>query len=83
MKGFECPKSIINHEKNNAWNIIIRLVERSSIPSTQRASIFILKIIGFLGWFRPIELLRVHVCPVLFIIILCWLGMANKDLRLF
>ena len=40
---FECPKSLRNYEKNNAWNIR-RLVDESFVPSTQR---IILKIVGF------------------------------------
>ena len=31
--SFECPKSIRNYEKNNAWNIR-RLVDESFVPST-------------------------------------------------
>ena len=36
IKSFECPKSIRNYEKNNAWNIRC-LVDELFIPSTQRA----------------------------------------------
>ena len=35
IKSFECPKSIRNYEKNNAWNIR-HLVDESFGPSTQR-----------------------------------------------
>ena len=45
MKSFECPKSIRNYEKNNAWNIR-RLVDELFVPSTQRIK---LKIVGFVG----------------------------------
>ena len=38
IKIFECPKSIRNYEKKNAWNIR-RLVDESFVPSTQRASV--------------------------------------------
>ena len=34
IKSFECPKTIRNYEKNNAWNIR-HLVDESFIPSTQ------------------------------------------------
>ena len=47
IKSFECPKSIRNYEKNNAWNML-HLVDESVIPLTQRASVLhILKIVGF------------------------------------
>ena len=35
IKSFECPKSIRNDKKNNAWNIR-RLVNESFVPATQR-----------------------------------------------
>ena len=34
IKSFECPKSIRNYEKNNAWNIR-RLVDKSFVPAAQ------------------------------------------------
>ena len=34
IKSFECPKSIRNYEKNNAWNIR-HLVNESFVPTTQ------------------------------------------------
>ena len=37
-KSFECPKSIRNYEKNNAWNIR-HLVDESFVPATQRTSV--------------------------------------------
>ena len=37
IKSFECPKSIKNYEKSNAWNIK-RLVDESFVPSTHRPS---------------------------------------------
>jgi hypothetical protein len=39
IKSFECPKSIRNYEKYNAWNIR-HLVDKLFVPSTQRASVF-------------------------------------------
>ena len=44
IKSFECPKSINNYEKNNAWNIR-QFFDESFVPSTQ---CIILKITGFL-----------------------------------
>ena len=35
IKSFECPKSMKNHGKNNAWNIR-RLVDESFVPANQR-----------------------------------------------
>ena len=35
VKSFECPKSIRNYKKNNAWNIR-RLVDNSFVPANQR-----------------------------------------------
>ena len=46
-----------------------RRVIRPIEPASQR---IILKIVRFIGWFRPIDLLRVQECPVLVITILCW-----------
>ena len=43
IKSFECPKSIRNYKKHNAWNIRC-MVDKSFVPSTQR---IILKIVGF------------------------------------
>ena len=43
VKSFECPKSIRNYEKKNAWNIR-RLVNESFVPASQR---IILKNVGF------------------------------------
>jgi hypothetical protein len=37
-KDFECPNSITNYEKNNAWKIR-RLVYESFVPLTQRPSV--------------------------------------------
>ena len=37
IKSFECPMSIRNYEKNNAWNIR-RLVDESFVPANQRTS---------------------------------------------
>ena len=34
IKSFECPKSIRNYKKNNAWNIR-RLVDKSFVPANQ------------------------------------------------
>ena len=36
--SFECPKSIRNNKKNNAWNIR-RLVDKSFVPSNQQTSV--------------------------------------------
>jgi hypothetical protein len=38
IKSFECPKSIRNYEKNNAWNIR-RLVDESFLPGNQGPSV--------------------------------------------
>ena len=38
IKTFECPKSIRNFEKNNAWNIR-HLVNELFVPLTQHASV--------------------------------------------
>ena len=60
IKSFECPKSIRNYEKNNAWNIR-RLVDESFVPATQR---IILKIVGFLlcnHMLQNLTLCRVYV----------------------
>ena len=35
IKSFECPKSIRNYKKNNAWNIR-HLVNDSFVPANQR-----------------------------------------------
>ena len=51
IKSFECPKSIRNYEKNNAWSIR-RLVDESFVPSTQR---IILKIVGFFVYDESLE----------------------------
>ena len=40
IKSFECPKSIRNYEKNNAWNIR-RLVDESFVPSTHKPALYI------------------------------------------
>ena len=40
IKSFECPKSIRNYEKNNAWNIR-RLVYESFVPSTREPAYYI------------------------------------------
>ena len=34
IKSFECPKSIRNNKKNNAWNIG-HLVDESFVPANQ------------------------------------------------
>ena len=46
IKSFECPKSIRNYEKNNAWNIR-RLVDESFVPATPVIQRIILKIVEF------------------------------------
>ena len=38
--SFECPKSIKNYIKNNAWNIT-RLADDSFVPENQRTSTFL------------------------------------------
>ena len=50
IKSFECPKSIRNYKKNNAWNIRC-LVDESFVPSTQRASVL---------YWRLLDLYRLH-----------------------
>jgi hypothetical protein len=38
VKSFECPKSVIDLIKNNAWNIR-RLVDDSFVPANQQTSV--------------------------------------------
>ena len=38
IKSFECPKSIRNYKKNNAWNIT-RLVDESFVQANQQTSV--------------------------------------------
>ena len=38
IKSFECPKSIGNYKKNNAWDIRC-LVDESFVPANQRTSV--------------------------------------------
>ena len=49
IKSFECPKSMRNYKKKNAWNIR-RLVEESFIPVNQWTSILYCRLSDF---YRP------------------------------
>ena len=49
INSFECPKSLRNYEKNNAWNIR-RLVNELFVPSTQWASVL---------YWRLLDLIRI------------------------
>ena len=46
IKSFECPKSIRNYKKNNAWNIR-RLVNESFVPPSQQTSILYCRLSDF------------------------------------
>ena len=46
IKSFECPKSIRNYEKNNAWNIR-RLVHDLFNPLSKRPSVLYCKLTDF------------------------------------
>ena len=46
IKSFECPKSIRNYKKNNAWNIR-RLVDKSLVLANQRTSVLYCRLLDF------------------------------------
>ena len=46
IKSFECPKSIRNYKKNNAWNIR-RLVDESFVQANQRTSVLYCRLSDF------------------------------------
>ena len=46
IKSFECPKSMRNYKKNNAWNIR-RLDEESFVPANQQSSVLYCKLSDF------------------------------------
>ena len=46
IKSFECPKSMRNNEKNNAWNIR-HLVDESSALASQRTSVSYCRLTDF------------------------------------
>ena len=46
IKSFECPKSIRNYKKNNAWNIR-RFVNESFVPANQQTSLLYCRLSDF------------------------------------
>ena len=49
IRSFECPKSIKNYEKTNAW-IIRRLDNESFVSASQQTSILYCSLTDFLSW---------------------------------